>query len=304
MAIHDDETSRLMSHLLVVYEAAFGYILAGGVITADTAAPLLWAGMALFLAGVGLHLFVNLEAVSADEYRRKHRRLWLAVWALLAGVAAAGTVSFDPMVNHAFFLVFVSFIVAQFLYYGLLRNTPLLGAAAYGTVRGLGVMAGAIMAGTVSPWALPGDVTYLLYGYLIFHVLCEFMRWSAATKGARLTILAGFVGIMGLMIWLFYRFTYTLDNSTSTLIVMILTLLLLLVVALPPLAAVRTVRAQPLLAIFPHGLAGGVLLTLIFFIVMQKDLRLMFLSVIAALILLFTRRSAGDEGETDHAIRP
>ena len=84
---------------------------------------------------------------------------------------------------------------------------------------------------------------------------------------------------------IFYYFSNSLDMIRTKLLVLVFIMLLLVLVSYPPLLAIRTMKAASLLSIFPQGLAGGIVLTITFYIVLGKDIRLILLVLLPAAII-------------------
>jgi hypothetical protein len=300
----DDESGRLLSYMISIYEVIFGFIMAGGTLTQNTtiSTSLLKAALAFFLAAVGLHFFVNLEKVRDEEFRKKRGKLWIGVIALLLGIAAAVSVGTDAFTNHVFFLLYISYIVISFIYFGLVREIWIAGSVAYGILRIIAVLAGTSIAGKILISDFGTPLLFMLISYACFFVISEYLRWTAASKSTRFSILFGFVLMLALMTYIFYHFTNELGNIQSKLIIMGLVLVLLVLVGFPPLHAIRTMKAKCLLSIFHKSLAGGVILTLIFFMVLQKDLKLLLLIILPALILATQYKSEAMESKDTNEI--
>ena len=297
----DDETGRLLSYLISIYEIFFGFILAGGIMqdNAVVASSLMRASLSFFLAAIGLHFFVNTENIQESEYRKKRGKLWIGVIALLLGILCASSIGPDAFTNHIFFLLYILYVIFVFIYIGVLRNVFFLGACTYGFIRLTGVLAGSAIAGKVVLSDFEDGLTYVLASYVMFHVICEFMRWTAVKRGTRFSILLGFMLIVGLLTYQFYHYSAELADIKSKLIIMTLVLILLVLVGFPPLYAIRSMKAKPLLSIFPKGLAGGVILSMIFFVVLRNDLRLLLFILLAAAILAFYYGSVSKESRNN-----
>ncbi len=281
-----DETSRLLGYLLAIYEFTFGFLIADGVFTLHgTARPLLRGSLVFLLAGIGFHYFVNLRNIDPAEYKRKSRTLWIGILFLLGGISLAGFISLDAFMNHVFLLLFMLYIVMNFLFYGALRDVFGAGSAVYGLLRIIPVYGGAVVAGKVLFDDFGRQTLFIMAIYFIFHIICEFLRRSASVKSTRLSVILGFIMMLTLLTFMFYQFAVTLDDIKSKLLVMALVMILLVLVSLPPLYAIRTMKALPLYSIFPKGLAGSVVLTLTFFVFLKKPLSLLLLMVIPLLII-------------------
>lgn len=297
----NDETGRLLSYLLSIYELFFGFILAGGIMqdNAVVSSGLMRASFSFFLAGAGFHLFINTGHVTESEYLKKRRKLWLGVMSLLLGIVSAGSIGLDAFTNHMFFLVYMLFIVLGFIYLGLMRNIAILGAFTYGFLRLTGVMAGFVIAGKSVRAGFDRELLFVLVSYAVFHMICEFMRWTAVRKGTRIAILLAFVLIVGLLTYQFYHYSVMLSDIRSKIIIMSLILILLVLVGFPPLYAVRSMKAAPLLSIFPKGLAGGVVFSLICYTALEHDYRLLLFILLAAAVLFFYYSSVSTESRNN-----
>jgi len=285
----DDETGRFLSYLVSMYEVFFGFILAGGIMqdNAAVASSLMRASFSFLLAAVGLHFFVNTEQIQETEYRKKRRKLCFGIIAILLGIISASSITSDAFTNHMFFLIYILYIVLAFIYFGVLRNTAVFGALTYGCIRTTGVLAGSSIAGKVLLRDFSEGLLYILVSYAVFHAVCEFMRWTAERKGTRLSILLGFICMVTLLTYQFYHYSIILSDIRSKIIIMSLILILLVLVGFPPLYAIRSMKAGPLLAIFPKSLAGGIIFSIIFYIVLKHDLRMLLFILLAATVLIY-----------------
>lgn len=297
-----DETSRLLSYLLSIYELTFGFIAVGGEISVhnSSAHSLVKGGMAFFLAALGFHLFVNIQKVDDDEFERKRSKLWLGIILLFCSIIASGYISPDALTSHLFFVLFLLYIVLTFLFLGAARNIFGAGVVVYGLIRLTGVTCGAVIAGKFTAASVEPRLFYMIGTYILFHMICEFLRRSASVKGSRFAILGGFLLMLLMITIIFYYFSNTLETISSKLMVLAFFMLLLGLVSYPPLMAIRTMKAANLLSIFPQGLAGGIVLTLTFYIVLGKDLRLILLVLLPVAIIVISYRFGSYKVDNEH----
>lgn len=296
----NDEIWRLLSHLLSIYEIIFGFIIAGGVFSSVTAHSLLRGAAAFFFASVGLHFFVNIDSVTKEEFEKKTKTLGVGILALLIGVIAASSIGKEAAFNHVFLLLYFFYIIIGFIYYSTARNVLAVGAVTYGLLRFAGVLAGVTIAGKIVLRDINHDILYIMISYVIFHSICEHLRRSASVKSTRFSILSGFLLMLFLLSSMFHFVANIVENIWTKVGVMGFILIVLSLVSLPPLHAIKTMKAQPLFAIFPKGLAGSIILTMIFFITLQKDIRLLLILPIPAVIVILNKKLETLKGKQDH----